>query len=99
MRKYCVTAILLAWVMWEYTLTFVHGTKGETWHHVDAYYFEWTCKLGSYWEAKSLANNNPRGTYQGWNSVEVDRPNKPSELHEFICFPDDVDPLKLRLWH
>lgn len=97
MNKCCATAILLAWVLWEYTMAFSHGTKSETWRHVDAHYFNWTCKLASYWEASSLAKG-PRRRYLGWNSVEIEWRNKPSEIHEFICFPDDVDPQKLRLW-
>ncbi len=99
LRKYCVTVILLAWVMWDYELTFPHGTQSETWRRVDDHYFQWTCKLGSYWKARSLANYNLHATYLGWNTIQVDRRNVPSELHEFICFPDDVDPRNLNLWH
>lgn len=98
LRKYCVTAILLAWVMWEYTLTFPHGTKSETWRRVDDHYFQWTCKLASYWEARNLAHNNLHSRYLGWNTTQLDRRNGPSELHEFICFPDNVDPQQLHLW-
>ena len=81
---------LLAWVLWEHTVTYAHNTKNEAWHHVDDHYFTWTCKLESYWQAMSLANN-PHAKFLHWNSVWIYSSDKPTELHEYICLPRGVD--------
>ena len=94
MKKYCASTVLLAWALWDHTLVFGRNTKNEPSHFVGHHYFNWTCKLQSYWQAMSLAQTDSRARYLGWNSVWIYGPNNQSELHEFICLPTVDSTLK-----
>ncbi len=90
MKKYCARTLLLAWVLWEHTVTYAHGSKKEAWRYLDDHYFSWTCEFESYWQAMSLANN-ARAKFLHWNSVWIYSPDETMELHEYTCFPRGVD--------